>query len=617
MTGLHRWHVWLPYGMLGVVIAVSVLLPAPALLGDWESSTVFSTFGVRENSLSLAVAPRGNIGGSGYALLEMSRSLLTQFGLHPSLFTMRIPAMLFGATALIFFFVIARRWFGPWPALGATALLAVNPIFSQYQHELIIAGPSLMAFLVFFERLQALALHRERWRNWLTLSLALVLVFLLYGPGRILAVILFVAWMAMRLTRSWLDRDRAGVRRLLLQASVSAMTVAAVLVAAAPSNIRFLSPRLLFPKNSENFLVSDSVISPIQTLFLNARITIESLILGGGPNHSDFLEATISQGRFPLMPLLVVPVYLAGFGLCALQLKNVKQRLSSPFTAILVLAALTTVPMLTSSVFTAADGTGTAWVSSLSDFRLSYFLIPAYLAVAVVISWLVVRGPRVRVAVAAIMIALMGGGVWAIIDSRSEFAHRLSTIDPSLVGDPGSAQWIVGDRQLGYAISSTSHLQQHAQYYRWAVDAARDISDTRVAGEVLVVSTSIACFPEAPLRTQSLDFYDVNYHVLFLATYLNEHMPGLTVGFAFLPPLGEVLKTLVEKEGLYSANLIEIAPGIFDYESIDPVGSRITSLNGAAPDVVVTTTPKELDIVLAQLAAQQQPYRVMDRSGTC
>ena len=617
MTGPRRWQEWLPYGLLGGVLVTSVLLPAPALLGDWESSTVFSTFGVRENSLSLAVAPRGNIGGAGYALLEMSRWLMTQFGLHPSLLTLRIPVVVCGVIALIFFFVIARRWFGPWPALGATALLAVNPIFSQYQHELIIAGPSLMAFLIFFERLQALALHRERWRNWLTLSLALVLVFLLYGPGRILAVALLGMWLVGWLIRLRRGRDRSALLRLLLQASVSAAAVAVGLVAAAPSNIRFLSPRLLFPKNSENFLVSDSGVSPLDTLVLNGRITIESLVLGGGPHHSGFLEATMSQGRFPLMPLLIVPVYLAGLCLCALRLRSAKSRLSSPYTVILVLTALTTASMLTSSVFPLDEGVRTVLVSSLSDFRLAYFLVPAYLSVAVVLSWAAVRVPWIRVVSAVVVIALLLAGAASIIESRTDFARRLSTIDPSLVGDAGTGQWIAGERQVGYPFAAASHLQQHAQYDRWAADTARDISGTLVPDEVVVVSTSVACFPEAPLRTQSLDFYDVNYHDVFLATYLNEHLPGINVGFAFLPPPAQALRTLVEKVGLYSAELREIVPGTYDYESFDLVGSRIQSLNGAAPDVVVTTTPKELAYVLGTLDAQQRAYRIVDGTSTC
>lgn len=617
MRGLPRWQEWLPYGLLGGVAVSSVLLPAPELLGDWESSTVFTTFGVRENSLSLAVAPRGNIGGAGYAVLEASRWLMTQFDLHPSLLTMRLPVMLAGAIALIFFFVIAKRWFGPWPALGATALLAANPIFSQHQHELIIAGPSLMAFLIFFERLQALALHRERWRNWLTLSLALVLLLLLYGPGRILAVALLGLWLLRWLVLLWRDKGWTALRLLLLQASVSGVAVAVGLVAAAPSNIRFLGPRMLFPRNSENFLVSESAISPLDTVALNARITIESLVLGGGPNHSGFLEATMSQGRFPLMPLLVVPVVLAGLGLCALRLRYARPRLSSPYTVVLVLAVLTTVPILTSSVFVLDEGGGPSWVSSLSVFRLSYFLIPAYLSVAVTLNWVAVRATWVRMTGACTVIALMFAGGLSIIDSRSDFARQIATRDLSLTGEAGTRQWVEGERQESFPIGATSHLQQHAQYDRWARDVARSIGGTLVPGEVVVVSTAISCFPEAPLRTRSLDFYDVNYHDVFLATYLSNHLPGVHVAFAFLPPAGEALRTLVETEGLYSAPVIETRPGVYDYESFDRGGSRIQSLNGAAPDVVVTTTTSELEFVLTTLQAEKRAYRVVEAMAGC
>lgn len=285
--------------------------------------------------------------------------------------------------------------------------------------------------------------------------------------------------------------------------------------------------------------------------------------------------------------------------------------------AILVLAVLTTLPILTSSVYVLDDGGDPALVSTLSDFRLSYFLIPAYLSVAVTLNWAAVQVTWVRVTAACTVIAVTLAGGWWIIDSRSDFARLVATNDLSLTGDAGTRQWVQGERQRGYPLGATSHLQQHAQYDRWAQDVASRISGSLIPGEVVVVSTAISCFPEAPLRTRSLDFYDVNFHAVFLATYLNDHLPGADVAFAFLPPPGEALRALVETEGLYSAAVIETRPGVYDYESFDLAGSRIQSLNGAEPDVVVTTTPTELQFVRETLEAEQRPYRLLDAAETC
>ncbi|HCL70531.1 MAG TPA: hypothetical protein DIC65_05785, partial [Actinobacteria bacterium] len=141
MTRATAGRKYLPYALLAVVIAGSSLIPGSMLLGEWESFTVYTTFGTADSSLSLTIAPRGNIGGQGYALLEVSRFLTEHLGVHPSLESIRLPVILCAAISLFLLFIIARRWFGPWPALMATALLAVNPTFSQYQHEMIIAGP--------------------------------------------------------------------------------------------------------------------------------------------------------------------------------------------------------------------------------------------------------------------------------------------------------------------------------------------------------------------------------------------------------------------------------------------------------------------------------------------
>ena len=99
---------WTPYALLGAVLVGSFLLPGTALLSEWESSTVFTTFGVRENSLSFAIAKRGNIGGAGYAVLEVTRPVKSYVGLHPALFTVGVRVLVRGVIALAFFFIVAR-----------------------------------------------------------------------------------------------------------------------------------------------------------------------------------------------------------------------------------------------------------------------------------------------------------------------------------------------------------------------------------------------------------------------------------------------------------------------------------------------------------------------------
>jgi hypothetical protein len=284
---------------------------------------------------------------------------------------------------------------------------------------------------------------------------------------------------------------------------------------------------------------------------------------------------------------------------------------------IVVLAFLTTVPMLTSSVFEAVAGSSTELLSSLSTYRLAYFLVPAYLAVTVAISWFSADKVWVRSVITVLVSVLFLTSASSIITSRSNFEREMSRVDPSLVGEVASAQWSLGRRQQGYSLTAASHLQQHLQYWRWAAAAVERLETISAQDEVVVLSTSVSCFTEAPLKPQSLDFYDVNFHSVFLAVYLSELMRHTTVAYTFLAPLDGERRGLVEKEGVYSAVLSEISPGLFDYESFDPEGSRIQSLNGSDPQVIIATTPKELAFVRDSMSLQKRRFRTIEMPSDC
>lgn len=622
---------WAPWALLALVVAASVALPGAALLSEWESFTVYSTFGARDSALSLAVAPRANIGGQGYALLEASRSLLEATGMPVTLETIRIPSMICGAVALVFFFIVGRRWFGPWPALGATALLAVNPMFSQYQHELIVVMPSIMAFLILLERLQALDDHVERWRNWLTLGLAYALVLLLYGPGRVIATTLLVLWLVKAGVRVF--RGVESPRPLgLLARTASAVAVAIVaLVVVAPSNVRFLNPdlRILFPRNSENFLVSDSPFSPLTVVLTNARILAESLITGGGAYHANFIEGTMIQGRYALIPLVIVPIYLAGLVVSALRLRVERPIADSPYLAVLVLAALTSIPILTSSLVQVGDGQvfsgyvaeGDLAVSTLTDYRIAYFLVPAYLAVAVTLSLCARAGRTVLAAVVVGVILLSVLGAVGIVRSREDFQARMRAADASLSGPDSLDQWLAGYPLTDRASYMASHFQQHLQYRRWAELIGERLRSSDGEPGVIVVQTSLRCFSEAPLEPMSLSEINArNYVAVFLAAYLSGKVPGRNPAFVLVPETGSAAAALGEKTAVYSALLQRGAggnPAAIDYVDYDPGGIRTMSLNGRAPGVIITTTPVERAWVTDSLTTQGTSFRLVDATDVC
>lgn len=618
---------YLTYALLAAVIAGSSLIPGAMLLGEWESFTIYTAFGTADSSLNLSIAPRGNIGGQGYALLEVSRFLTEHLGVHPSLASIRLPVIICGAVSLLLFFVIARRWFGPCPALMATALLAVNPTFSQYQHELIIAGPSLMAFLLVIERVQATAIRPNRWIGWLTLSGATALTLLVYGPGRILALSVIGLWLLKSLIRAWRREYPLPLVALLLRATGFAGTTVALLLFASPSNARFLGPSLLFPQNSENILVSGTPVSPLEVVGTNLRIVVESLLLGGGSYHSSFLEATLIQGRVPIIPLLLVPLYLAGFLLCVFQLRSSRRLLDSPYAAIVSLAVLTCVPMLSSSVqlLAAGDPLGSyvnhqdMWQATLVNYRLMYFLAPAYLAIAALGAWALRGQVLVRILAVLLVGTLVALGAWNLVHGRDAFAQRVAAADPSLSGPAGLVQWLDGYSLRDRPIYWGSNFQQQLQYESWAAQVARQIEAAQVAaGQTLIVPTSVSCFPEAPLRPLSLgEIIGRNYHNVYLALYLSGHLDTANVGYILVPPAGSPTEIIGEKTGRYSAILSDLAAGNYEYSGADPAAAIIRGLAGSDPDVIVTTTPTELAAAKSILSAQGRTYDVATFGEPC
>lgn len=615
-----RWSALIPYGLLAVVIGFAAVRPGPPLWGEWESLTVFAIFGEASTGFSLSIAPRANIGGQGYAFLEVSQWLLEYAGLPPTLATIRLPAVMFGAASLLLFFVLAKRWFGPWAALGGTSLLAVNPIFSQYQHELIIAGPSLTCFMLLLERVQNAALRPRAWASWITLGVATALVLLVYGPGRIVSLAVLggwgakLLWQASRGARE-LTLSQAGLR--LIGVGVSAAVLLALFNL---RNVRFFGPSLLFPRNSENILVTESSLSSGEVVRTNAQIIAESILLGGGEYHSTFLEATLIQGRFPMVPLMIVPFYLAGLVVAAIRTRGVSQKLNSPYIAVLTLTALTLLPMLASSVFLlqAGDSLGQyqaltdTWVATLVNHRLAYFLIPAYLAIVVLMEWSLSRGRVLIILTAVIAIVLTLVGASSITRSRVAFVERASTTDPTLVGLAGSTQWLAGYSLADKPPVMGSHFQQHEQYARWAKDAAAVLQKVQRPGAVTVASTRISCFPEAALQTLSLgDIPGRNYHNVYLATYLSDHLRDSNIGYVHVPPVGGDPRPVGDSPGYYSAELILGLDGVYDYVDFDGDSAVLRSLAGGPPNILIATTPTELALAEMALEADGLDYVVV------
>ncbi len=599
--------------VLAAIVVISILLPGSQLLGEWESLTVFTIYGSQSYDLVFGITRDANIGGQGYPLLEIGRRLIEYLHLPYTLDIVRLPVRILGAIGLLSFYVIGRRWFGVWPAVAATALLAVNPMYHQYQNELIIAGPSLIAFIVFLERIQYLTRFPRRWWAWLSLAGVWALVLTMYGPSRIFSAVVLLAWLAWAAFRVFRRQFPITTVQLFARASALFISTVALLAAASGGNIGKLGPHLFFPGSSETTFVVGSVGDLWLVLRTNGQIIAESILTGGGGFHSSFVEATLIQGRFPTMPLLVVPLMLAGVLLVVAAIWRQRRQPANKYMAVILLAMITTLPMLTASILDGPSGPD----STLVNHRLVFFLVPAYLAISVLAaaairvrrSWAVVAG--------LVAMALFVQGATSIISANASFENRAGRTDPALVGTAGQLQWLEGYSLTGKGVVQGSHFQQHEQYDRWAARVAEGVSDGKGA-EVIIVPTAIACFPEAPLQTHTLsELEGKNYTPVFLSLYLASRLGGTKTAYVSVPPRGAAPSFVMFESGIFPGTVGEDAIGTFEYTSGDAAASTLQEFGSGDLSFVVTTTQLEVATAKRLLKEANKDFRVWEGTPPC
>ena len=292
---------WMRIGIalgLASLIGWLAVAPEPPFFSEWESLSVYGTFGAQQGSVNGLIARFGNIGGLGYSPIELSRLMVGWFNLSPTLWNIRLPSLLFGIGSVILLWTLGRRLFTSQLALGLAALVATAPMFVFYSSELIVIAGSLFAFILFLERLDFFARHPKSVFGWLTFSLSIAFALTLYGPVRIICtatVFLLICWKAFfPRTRRFSERISSGA--VLAFAYVSALVV---LFVVNPLNGRMLGPQLLFPKLAESALLNGSSIPLSKVFAINGQIILEILSGVGTTYTSTFIEATQIQGRFP------------------------------------------------------------------------------------------------------------------------------------------------------------------------------------------------------------------------------------------------------------------------------------------------------------------------------
>jgi len=598
------------------------LIPGPKILGLWESFYFYHTFGALEAPLEFRISPRANIGDPGHGLIEISRNVIDYFGLDLRLETFRIPAILYGAISIILFFIIARRYFGNWAALAATALLAANPMFHLEQHAMTVLIVSGMAFLLFVERLQALEFRYGSLVTWSGFSVATALVSLHYGVGRICAFIFLGFWFSKAFVI--MCRKPGGYqvfRSIMHKGFIALLIIVGLLTLLDWKNLISLLrvDRFFFPSASEIAVLSGLYSSISADIFssisLNGKILFESLVTYGGDYHSAFPTYRAADYRFPLIAPVVLPFILGGLVISLARLRQRTILLAMPWLSVCVLFFVSTLPQLFSIVLINQPSLPNGLSGSSSNYRLYYILFPLYLLVAVFVHWVLIDNKRRRftaVPLAAVVIFMFAWSAYGLVKENSRFDLQLATIDPSLNGPLAHQQWHDGTANLDRPDVNASHLQQHAQYFRAAQKITQLVRNNNAIGQPLLIKVNINHFTENLLKSQTLQYVNkLNVHAPYLAVYLADD--GLDTAWMLMLDKGRTTRRLgFSRPREYSATMeLHEDTGLGYQNPQELVGVVQYFGSSTNPTAILTTTPEEVEVARRWFDARGLNYRTI------
>lgn len=505
-----------PIALAGLMLLclASGLFNHPPLLGFWESSTVFYTFAPAHLDLNVQIHPRANIGGYGYAALELARSLAALCGFN--LWTLRLIPVVCGWLSLWLFFRFVKRWYGPEPAVLGTSLLALNPVFLIYQHQYMIAIVTFACVMLCLERFQSFDEEKTGSDAALAFGAACALTSIHYAMGRLMAMAIAGFWFLRRVepgppSLKWTALGTAERRRAAYLALAS---FAFTLTALDYKNIFLLfNRRFISPDWSEH---AHGASEGLGVIAYNYRFVVQAFT-GSGDLLGRYATDLIVDVPYRLVSLPILALLVLGL---ALSIRRLRER-RELFT--LYLFGLNVcLPMLSQL---SPSGRGT----TLSTYRMYLALIPIYILVALAARWLIDNskplGKRARAALLVAAAALLAHQAYRCRTEAMRFRDYLSRFDCAL--DVPTAR---SEERRSLCVSPdepqrlyTHELQGHdwQLLYRRLAERIRERMSAAPPpeGGITLIDAPVWRFSPAPYNTHLMRH---NYHQLMLALYLNE-----------------------------------------------------------------------------------------------
>ena len=591
-----------PWGILVLILTFS-FFPGPVLLGNWESLTFYHTFGAVSAPLSFLISPRGNVGGQGYAFLEFARPLIDILHLPINFATFRLISVCSGMISLYLFFVIAKRYFGVWPALASTAILSVNQMFFQYEHTMTVVIISFAALLFVIERLQALEI--KYWENWCWVGLAFAMSInvLHYGPARVFSVMLFGFFILKSYFILKKIPNSENIRSVFFRSTTNALLImVSLLIVIDKGNVlSIIRPYSVFvPEDAEamKYFLEGGQGGFLEMVRINSQILIDT-IFWIGSYHAKFSTFLIGDYRYPLVEVIVLPFVILGFIVAILKIRSDRIIFSTPSANILVMLMVFMLPLITSAVVFKVDGP----LATLSSHRIFFCLIPVHLLIAMSLNWIFsrIRSNIFRILVISyigLLILFMGVN---IIKEHSRFERQVFSIDWESHGAGVQKLWGEMeewglDRQ-GYVF--ISHFQQHAQYANLARQISKKIGNQTNLNEYKnIIYVDLNKFTESLTMPSSLPYLSYrNYHSVFLSMYLGQE--GLNINPVIMlqsdrtPVLGGL--NFFGRPREYSALMSLNSKNVLSYSLKEQLIPHLLRISGSSNFDILVTTPEEFN----------------------
>ncbi len=499
------------------------------VFSKWEHLHFFFLPGSVDPHLTFRLHPRANLGGTGYATLEIGKWITDFFGW--SLPTFRAISFLFAGGTLALIAVVLGRWFGLYPALAGVILAAFSTGYIIFANQVLVSLPTLFFSVLLVERFQRLDTAPRSKTLHVMLGIVLAFCFLQYGMARYFALIWVAFFFGTRIFVVCRQIPGGAARQAAILGvfkSLAAIGIVALVTLSLLdlTNVRLLLHpwNILFPAKAE---VETKALSLFATFVGNFPRLLEmyfpfiSVSGGGRP------EFILAGQRAPLYEYWHTPFLLIGLAVAIRRTFRPLTPTVYPYLSLHVICGATILLSLASQI--------DRDIYTISIFRnfSGFFAVSAYIAVALI--WLWERiGSRIPAATAVFSLGFLAILSTATIILDQKFNAMQNRIADMAAVDTSGQSFAPTPSPLPFGLDK--QLYQQARFTRLA-EILADLRSCKAFAGPLLVKLS----PGLVLNNGEFDgiHYTKNYNMLSstLAFLLADH--GINGSHVILVPEGD------------------------------------------------------------------------------